>query len=77
MNEIVRFLKESIGKEFRYADLNGGIEEIIKDIHIENEMLVINNINIDLKRYKNNKILDKNLISFYSKSLGTALILIE
>lgn len=77
LNEIVSFLKESIGKGFRFVDINGGVEGIIEEVHIEGEVLSINNKNIDLKRYKNNKILDKNLISFYSKSLGVALILIK
>ncbi|WP_338627524.1 hypothetical protein QJR52_06250 [Clostridium baratii] len=77
LNEIVSFLKESIGKGFKLVDINGGVEGIIEEVHIEDEVLSINNKNIDLKRYKNNKILDGNLISFYSKSLGVALILIK
>ncbi|WP_270599541.1 hypothetical protein [Clostridium baratii] len=77
LNEIVSFLKESIGKGFRFVDINGGVEEIIEEVHIEDEVLIINDININLEKYTVNKKLDKNLISFHSRDLGTALILIK
>lgn len=77
IDEIVNLLKESIGKGFRYADLNGRVDEIIKKIHIENEILSINDTKIDLEKYTLNKLLDKNLISFNGTSCGTALILIK
>ncbi|GAA0857757.1 hypothetical protein GCM10008916_12760 [Clostridium nitritogenes] len=82
LNEIVSFLKESIGKGFRFVDINGGVEGIIEEVHIEEvhiegEVLIINDININLGKYTVNKKLDKNLISFHSRDLGTALILIK
>lgn len=77
LNEIVSFLKESIGKEFRFVDINGRVEGIIEEVHIEGEVLIINDINIKLGKYTVNKKLDKNLISFHSRDLGTALILIK
>lgn len=77
INEIVDLLNKNIGRELRFANLNGGIEGIIEEVHIEGEILSVNNINIDLEEYTINKILDKNLISFHSSNLGIALILIK
>ncbi|MBM7835723.1 hypothetical protein [Clostridium sardiniense] len=77
IDEIANLLKESIGKGFRYADLNGRVDGVIEEIHIENKILSINDINIDLEKYTLFKLLDKNLISFNRTSFGTALVLIK
>lgn len=77
IDEIVSLLQESIGKGFRYADLNGRVDGVIEEIHIKNEILSINDIKINLERYTIIKLLDENLISFNGTSFGTALVLIK
>lgn len=74
MDKLVKLLKENIGKEFRYVDLENKINGIIKEINIKRRVLILNDIEINLNKYIDVVLLKENFICFRGENKALLLI---
>ncbi|MBM7836306.1 hypothetical protein [Clostridium sardiniense] len=72
---IKHLLDKNLGETIRIAGSLGDKEEKLKRIHIEDNTLYINNNSINLNKYIDIKLLDRNLISFRNKEELIVLLL--
>ena len=68
MNKLVKLLKENVGKEFRYVDLGNKIDGIIKEVNTKGRVLMLNDIEININKYKDVILLKENLICFRNEN---------
>lgn len=62
--KVMLLLKKEIGRTIRIGGALGDKEEKLGKIHIQNNILYINNNSINLNEYNDIKVLDINLVSF-------------
>lgn len=76
MDKLLELLKENIGKEFRYVDLENKIVGVIKEIHMKGKVLMLNDIEINLDEYKDFVLLKENFICFRARNKKALLSII-